>query len=160
MCNNVAMNNAIPKIKETATELREMLKNEPHVKRQNRLQALYLIVTRQASSRSKVSKMLGFNRNTISDWFSLYEARGLEKMLERHTPSGAKAKITEAAVKEIKEILATEKGFRSYREIHQMVVNKHQIDVGYSAVHNLVRYKLKAKAKVPRPSNPKKTKPK
>jgi len=152
------MNKAIPKIKETEEEIREMLKNESHVKRQNRLQALYLVVTKQASSRSKVSKVLGFNRNTISNWFSLYEAQGLEKMLEIHKPSGAKAKITEAAVAEIKEILATEKGFRTYQEIHRMVVNKHKIEVGYSAVHNLVRYKLAAKAKVPRPGNPKKTK--
>jgi len=76
------MNKAIPKIKETAEEIREMLKNEPQVKRQNRLQALYLIATKQAKSRSQVAQMLGFNRNTISDWFSLYEAEGLEKRLE------------------------------------------------------------------------------
>lgn len=154
------MNKAIPKIKETAEEIREMLKNEPQVKRQNRLQALYLIVAKQAKSRNKVSQMLGFNRNTISDWFNLYEAEGLEKMLEIYKPSGMPAKITEAAVAGIKEILGSEKGFRTYKEIHQMVVKTHKIEVGYSTVHKLVRYKLEAKAKVPRPSNPKKTKQK
>lgn len=154
------MNKAIPKIKETAEEIREMLKNESQVKRQNRLQALYLIVTKQANSRSRVSKMLGFNRNTISDWFSLYEEKGLEKLLEIYKPSGAPSKITAAAVEEIKQILGSEKGFRTYKEIHQMVVKTHRIEVGYSTVHNLVRYKLAAKAKVPRPSNPKKTKQK
>lgn len=154
------MNKALPKIKETAEEIRVMLKSEPQVKRQNRLQALYLIVTKQAGSRSKVSKMLGFNRNTISDWFSLYAAEGLEKMLEIYKPDGVSAKIPEAVVEEIKQILATEKGFRTYKEIHQMVVEKHRIKVGYSTVHNLVRYKLAAKAKSPRPSNPKKTLPK
>lgn len=151
------MNRAIPKIKETAEEIRERLKNEPHVKRQNRLQAVYLIVTHQARSRSRVSRMLGFNRNTISAWLRLDEAEGLEKLLEIHKPSGAKAKITPAAVEEIRAMLATEKGFRTYKEIHQLVVGKHNIEVGYSTVHNLVRYKLGAKAKVPRPSNPKKT---
>jgi transposase len=151
------MNKAIPKIKETEAEIREMLKNEPQVKRQNRLQALYLVVTKQAKSRSKVSKMLGFNRNTISDWFRLYEENGLEKMLEIYQPSGVKAKISAAAVEEIKEILATEKGFRTYKEIHQLVVNKYRIEVRYSTVHHLVRYKLAAKAKSPRPHNPKKT---
>lgn len=154
------MNKALPKIKETAEEIREMLKSETQVKRQNRLQALYLVLTKQAKSRSKVSKMLGFNRNTISDWFRLYQEDGLEKMLEIYQPSGAKAKIPAAAVAEIKQILETEKGFRTYKEIHQLVVNKHQAEVGYSAVHHLVRYKLAAKAKSPRPSNPKKTKPK
>ena len=65
------MNKALPTIKETAEEIREMLKSEPQVKKQNRLQALYLLVTRQAKSRSMVAKMLGFNRNTISDWLGL-----------------------------------------------------------------------------------------
>jgi transposase len=74
------MNKALPKIKETAEELREMLKKEHQVKRQNRLQALYLIATKQAKSRSQVAEMLGKNRNTISDWMSLYEAEGLEKL--------------------------------------------------------------------------------
>ena len=152
------MNKALPKIKETVEEIRMMLKNESLVKRQNRLQALYLIVTQEARSRTKISKVLGFNRNTISEWMRLYEEQGLEKMLEIYRPSGAKAKISEAAVAEIEEILATEKGFRTYREIHQMVVKKHKIDIKYAAVHKLVRYKLEAKAKSPRPSNPKKTK--
>ncbi len=42
------MNKALSKIKETAEEIRMMPKNEPLVKRQNRLQALYLIVTEEA----------------------------------------------------------------------------------------------------------------
>ncbi len=152
------MNKAIPKIKETEEDIREMLKSERQVKKQNRLQALYMVVTTQAKSRSKVSKMLGFNRNTISEWFRLYEEGGLEKMLEIYKPSGVKSKIPEVAVNEIKEVIETEKGFRTYKEIHQLVVNKYGAEVGYSTVHNLVRYKLEAKAKSPRPSNPKKTK--
>ena len=152
------MNKALPKIKETAEELREMLKKEHQVKRQNRLQALYLIAAKQAKSRSQVAEMLGKNRNTISDWMSLYEAEGLEKLLEIYKPSGATPKIGESIIEEIKAILGSEKGFRTYQEIHQMVVKKHQIDIHYSNVHQLVRYKLEAKAKVPRPSNAKKTK--
>ncbi len=102
--------------------------------------------------------MLGFNRNTISDWFSVYEEGGLEKLLDIYKPSGAKPKITEEIKKEISAILKTEKGFRTYKEIHQLVVKKHQIAVSYRAVHDVVRYKLEAKLKSPRPSNPKKTK--
>lgn len=151
------MNKTLPKIKETEAEIRELLKSEQQVKRQNRLQALYLIVRGQAKSRSQVAKMLGFNRNTISEWFSLYETGGVEKLLEIYKPSGAKPKITAEAVEEISRILKTEKGFRTYREIHQLVVGKHKIAVGYRAVHNVVRYKLAAKLKSPRPSNPKKT---
>ena len=151
------MNKALPKIKETAEELKEMLKTERHIKRQTRLQALYLIATKQAKSRGQVAQMLGKNRNTISDWLCLYENRGLAKYLEIYRPSGVQPKISEAALAEIKAILGKEKGSRTYKEIHQMVVKKHKIDIHYSNVHHLVRYKLEAKAKVPRPSNPKKT---
>ncbi len=151
------MNKALPKIKETAEQLKEMLKSERHSKRQNRLQALYLIAGKQANSRGQVAQLLGKNRNTISDWFSLYEVGGLEKLLEIYKPSGASTKISEAALEDIKAILASEKGSRSYKEIHEMVVKKHGIQIHYSNVHHLVRYKLEAKAKVPRPGNPKKT---
>lgn len=151
------MNKALPKIRESAEELKEMLKTERNSKRQNRLQVLYLIVTRQAKSRGQVASMLGKNRNTISSWLSLYETQGLEQFLEIYRPPGVKTKISEAALKEIKAMLGTEKGSRTYKEIHQMVVNKHGIEIHYSNVHHLVRYKLEAKAKVSRPSNPKKT---
>lgn len=151
------MNKAIPKIKETAEEIRELLKNELQVRKQNRLQALYLVVKKEAKSRGKVAEMLGFNRNSISKWFKLYEAGGLEKLLDIYKPKGAKPKIPKAAIEEIKQKLATEKGFRTYKEIHELVVNKYGVKVVYSGVHHLVRYKLEAKAKVPRPANPKKT---
>lgn len=151
------MNKALPKIKETKEELREMLKNERQTKKQNRLQALYLIVNKEAKSRTEAAKMLGFNRNSISQWFQLYEAGGVEKMLEIGTSPGAKPKMTKQAMAEIEEILGKEKGFRSYRAIHDLVVKKHKIEIGYGGVRKIVRYKLKAKAKVPRPANPKKT---
>lgn len=151
------MNKALPKIKETAEELKEMLKTERNSKRQTRLQALYLIATKQAKARGQVARLLGKNRNTISGWLSLYENEGLAKFLEIYRPSGAQTKISDEVIEEIKAILGTEKGSRTYKEIHQMVVKKHNIDIHYSNVHHLVRYKLEAKAKVPRPANPKKT---
>ena len=135
------MNKALPKIKEPAEELKEMLKTERNRRRQNRLQAVYLIATGQAGSRGKVARMLGKNRHPISDWLSLYEGQGLEKLLEIYKPAGAKTKISEAALEEIKTVLGTEKGSRTYKEIHQMVVKKHHIDIHYEHVHHLVRYK-------------------
>lgn len=151
------MNKALPQILETPDELRKLLQQEKHSKKHHRLQALYLIVTGQATSRSKVAKLLGKNRNSISQWMSLYETGGLAKLLAIYRPTGIKSKITAAALKDIKELLASPKGSRTYKEIHQMVLEKHQIAIHYSTVHDLVRYKLGAKAKVPRPSNPKKT---
>jgi len=151
------MNKALPKIKETALELKEMLNQERHGKRHIRLQALFLIASKQAQSRTQIAALLGKSRNTISHWLSLYEQAGLDKYLEIYRPAGAKTKISEAALAAIKAVLASAKGSRTYKEIHQMVVRQHGIAIHYSNVHHLVRYKLSAKAKVPRPSNPKKT---
>jgi len=150
------MNKALPKIKETAEELKAMLKTERHSKRQNRLQALYLIAAGQARSRMQAAQMLGKNRNTISDWLGLYENEGLAKFLQIYRPSGAPTKISEEALEEIKALLGTEKASRSCKEIHQMAVKKHKIKIHYSNAHHLASYKSEAKAKAPRPSNPKK----
>lgn len=109
------MNKALPKIKETKEELRELLQQERDSKKQNRLQALYLIVAEQAKSRSKVANILGKNRNTISDWMSLYETGGLEKLLDIYHPPGVPGKITEEAVADILEILSNPKGSRTYQ---------------------------------------------
>jgi transposase len=51
--------------------------------------------------------------------------------------------------------LATREGFASYREIHQWLEQEHEVKVAYRTVHQLVRYTLKAKLKVPRPQSPK-----
>lgn len=151
------MNKALPKITESALALKDMLRQEHHATRQLRLQALFLLASRQAASRTQVAALLGKSRNTIGAWLNLYEAHGLDKYLEIYQPAGGQTKITPAARADIEAVLATDRGCRTYKELHQLVVKKHGIDIHYSNVHHLVRYKLGAKAKVPRPSNPKKT---
>jgi hypothetical protein len=54
----------------------------------------------------------------------------------------------------LQQRLATPKGFDSYRDIHQWLEQEHEIKVAYRTVHQLVRYKLKAKLKVARPQSP------
>ena len=151
------MNKALPKITESVEELRKKIKQEKDKQKIRRLQALYLVASGEATSRSEVARQLGFNRNSISDWFSKYETGGLTEMLRIGKPTGRETLIPEEAAEEIKEVLATTKGFRTYREIHELVVNKYGVEICYSAVHKYVRYRLEAKPKSARASNPKKT---
>lgn len=151
------MNKALPKITENVGYLRKKIKAEKDSQKRSRLQALYLVASGEAKYRSSIAQMLGFNRNSISDWFSKYEIGGLEKMLEIEKPKGRPTLIPAAAAAHIKEVLATAKGFRTYKEIHELVVKKYETEIGYSAVHKFVRYGLEAKPKSARPSNPKKT---
>lgn len=151
------MNKALPVIKESVEDLRKKIKAEKDARKRNRLQALFLVASGQAKYRSEVCRLLGFNRNSISAWFINYETGGIETMLKIEKPTGQPTLIPEAAVVEIKEILANEKGFRTYGEIHALVVDKYKAAISYSAVYKFVRYRLGAKPKSPRPSNPKKT---
>ncbi len=151
------MNKALPKIIESVEDLRKKIKQETDKQKISRLQALYLVASGAAKFRSEVARLLGFNRNSISDWFAKYEIGGLAKMLEITKPKGRETLIPEAAAEHIKEVLASEKGFRTYKEIHALVVGQYGGEIGYSAVHKFVRYRLQAKPKSPRKSNPKKT---
>lgn len=152
------MNKTLPKIKETEAEIREMLKSEPHVKRQNRLQSLYLIVSKQATSRSTVSKMVGFNRNTISAWGAFVWSRRIGEIVgPLPTKRSAHRRLRMPLKRTSARFWKPKKSARTYKEIHQLVVKKHHLEVSYRAVHDVVRYKLEAKLQSPRPSNPKKT---
>lgn len=103
--------------------------------------------------------MLGFNRNSISAWFAAYESGGMEEMLSIEKPKGRETLISEESQVFIKRILASEKGFRTYKEIHALVVEQDKTEISYSAAHKFVRYRLGAKPKSARAGNPKNLEP-
>lgn len=153
------MNKALPQITQSVEDLRQKIKVEKDRQKNSRLQALFLVASGQARFRSQVARMLGFNRNSISAWFSAYEIGGIEEMLLIEKPKGRETLISEESQAEIKKILATQKGFRTYKEIHALVLETDNTEISYSAVHKFVRYRLQAKAKSARASHPKKTSP-
>jgi Winged helix-turn helix len=55
------------------------------------------------------------------------------------------------AIANLKEELKNPEGFQSYSEIQLWLRTCFEIDLAYRTVHELVRSKLKAKLKVPRP---------
>lgn len=150
------MNKALPTIKESVKGLQRQLKAESDSKKRLRLQALYLIATKQVRSRQSISQLLAIHRNSVTNWLTLYEAGGVAKMLDFKKPQGKKSSLSEEALSDLKERLSTPAGFASYREIHQYLQEEHNVTIGYAAVHALVRYKLQAKPKSPRPSHPQK----
>jgi transposase len=91
-------------------------------------------------------------------WLKVYEIFGLAEMLQLKKAKGATRKITSEAKADLAEKLKDEKGFASYGEIQEFLREKHQVELSYSRVHTMVRYEMKAKPKIPRPSNPNKKK--
>lgn len=147
------MNRAMPTIRESADELKAMLKQETNVKRAQRLQMLYLLASKQARTRKEVAALLGVHRETVGDWLALYGEGGQEALLELYVAPGKEPSLTPEIEAQLREELAKPAGFASYGVIVEWLWQKHGIRLAYSTVHTLVHYKLGARPKVARRSN-------
>jgi transposase len=145
-----------PQIKESVEDLHQLVKREKDVQKRQRVQALYLLKSGQARSRLEVAAMVAVHRHTVGAWLERYEQGGLAELLTVNKPPGQAPSVTGAALQALKKRLAQRDGFASYREIQTYLEREHQIKLRYSSVHALVRYRLGAKPKSPRPSHQKK----
>lgn len=147
-------------IEESLEELESLLRQESNPRQKERLQALYMIKN-QGISVCAIAKILGKHRSTVQRWLADYRETGIKMMLEFKTSSGRKKIIPNWAVESLNKQLADpEIGFAGYKEIQQWLGTVLGVEAEYATVHNLVRYHLKAKLKVPRPRNCKQDKEK
>jgi len=72
-------------------------------------------------------------------------------LLHKGKSSGAKSKISPELEAKILLELKDPEGFSSYKEIQRWLKVMEDVEMSYTGVHNLIRYRLKAKLKVPRP---------
>lgn len=151
------MRKPLPAITERSEDLRAQLRTELAVKRRVRLQALYLLASGQASSQLGLAKLLGVHRHTIQTWLKQYESGGLKAVVTLRKAPGKPPSVSPTMVTKLQERLADVRGFGTYGEIQQYLAHTHKVELAYSTVHKLVRYKLRAKLKAPRRSQPKKT---
>jgi len=88
--------------------------------------------------------------STISRWLQQYRRGGLSELLEeKATRQGME--IDGEMLTQLQTRLQEADGFKSYREIQQWIEQTFGKQVKYKTVHKTVRYRLKAKLKVPRP---------
>ena len=153
------MNKALPVITESPQELHRRLRAEPAAQKRQRLQALYLLASGQATSRVALAALLAVHRHTIRAWLTQYEAGGLPALLTLKNAPGKRSTLTPAILEALRQRLAQPQGFGSYGEIQRYLAQEHHIHLRYSTVHGLVRYKLGAKPKASRRAHPKKTLP-
>lgn len=150
------MNRALPEISESVEELRERLRQETRGRQKQRLQALYLLRSGQAKSRTQVGELLGVSRRTVGEWLDRYAAEGLEGLLEIRTHSNRKYSLSEEQDARLREKLSESEGFPSYTAAHAWVNETFGLDLDYKVVHQIVRYRHGAKLKVARKSHTKK----
>ena len=147
------MNRRIPEIHESVGELKRRFKSEQHPRRRARLPMRYLLKSGQARTRKEVAELLGVTRDTIGDWLSKYERGGISELLTFKTHPNRKLGIPESVLERMKMKLQTPAGFPSYKAIQAWLKAEFGLEIPYSTVHRIVRTRLKAKLKVPRPFN-------
>lgn len=147
-----------PTIAEDSGYLRERLRTERDPERKRRLHALVLFATGQATTRTQVADHLALNRKTIKRWLDRYTAGGLDALLTpaRRGPAPGQQTLSEPVFAALKQRLADPKGFRGYHEVQAWLHDEFGLSIPYKTVYTLVRYRLGAGLKTPRPEHPKK----
>ena len=138
-------------IQETLSELQTLLKQQKTGFGKERIQALYLLKTRQVETVQHLAVVLGRGRITVQRWLRLYRSGGITLLLEQKKSSGRPKAIPLDVRKQLYKELLEREGFKSYGEIRTWLRASEGIEVSYKVVHDTVRYQLKAKLKAPRP---------
>ncbi len=150
------MNNPLPRIHESPKHLKQLFKHESHPGRRQRLHALYLLASGQAARRTDVAVLLGVDCNTVGRWLTSYAQGGLPALLDVYVPAGKRPALSSTQLAQLQQALRRPADFASYDEVRCWIEQNLGISLTYKTVHRLVRYKLKAKLKVARPSHEKK----
>jgi transposase len=152
------MRKAMPTIVESADVLQRRMKSEPDLQKRQRLHAFYLAASGQARQRQEIAALLGVHRHSVAAWFRAYAEGGLAHALRYQVPTPpVHRRIPDTALTALQAKLREPHGFAGYHQIRVWLAEQHHVILSYSSVHALVRYKLRAKPKRPRPSHAKKT---
>lgn len=146
----------LPTITEDAETLQRLMRREHDPKKYQRLHALYLIQTGQARSRTAIGQVLGMNRETIGDWLAAYAEGGLPQFLDIRRPPGQQPWVPPEGLAALEAKLRDPRGFGSYHEIRQWLIDEYGVTMTADAVGNLVRRKFGGRPKVARPRPKKK----
>ena len=138
-------------IKETVDELRQLLQSTETKEVKERVQVLYWLKSGQVQTTKAIANLIGKHRVTVSRWLSSYKAQGINALLTKGKSSGRKKKLNPLIEASLREELRDEQGFSSYKEVQTWLQLVHDVEMSYTGVHQLVRYQLKAKLKVPCP---------
>ena len=92
-----------------------------------------------------MAQLLGVHRHTVGHWLAIYEARGLEGLLDLYVPAGKPLSLPPGVLAALEQALRHPTGFASYEALRQWVKQQHRLDVNYHTLYTIVRTKLKAK---------------
>jgi len=139
-------------VEEDEKTLKQLLSQENHKMTYQKLQALYFYKTNPGIGLTKLCDLLNKSQSQVKRWFKSYREGGLDELVFIPPRPGRSTPITEEIKIALKQELNHER-FHSYDEIRQWLKSDYDVDVAYTTVHGLCRYRLGAKLKVARPSS-------
>ena len=137
-------------IKESIQELHELLLKQKTASSRERIQALYLLKMGQVRTVQDAAVVVGRERVTVQRWLSTYTKSGINGLLSVNKSTGRPPIINNLAKEQLLKELEQPEGFKSYEEIRTWLKAVEGIEASYKVVHDTVRYRMKAKLKVPR----------
>ena len=146
-----------PLVTESPEELKALLNHETQRQQRQRLHALYLFATDQATTRQAVAYLLGLHRETIGRWMACYATGGLSALLDIYVAAGKPSSLPAAVLADLEQQLQRPEGFPSHQAIRVWLMQTHQITINSKTLQKLIRRRFGAKPKVARPSDIKKT---
>lgn len=142
-------------IVESPKQLEKALQHARTASNKERLQMLYWLKSGQVGSRQELAQRLGRDNATITRWVRKYKDAGLSALLEVKKAPGQTPIVDGVTLERLRQRLKNPQGFKSYGQIQQWLESECGRQVKYKTVYQLVRYRLKAKLKVPRPRSSK-----
>lgn len=138
-------------IHEDLEHLEKSLAKSRTASQKERLQMLVWLKQGVVKSRHELSVQCNRDKATITRWVGAYKRGGLQQLLSVGKAPGASPKLHGEVLEKLKARLAQPEGFGSYGEIQQWLKETCNVEIRYGTVYQWVRYRLKAKLKVPRP---------
>jgi hypothetical protein len=148
----------MPTIHESPEQLQRLLKTLRQPVLYQRVYALLLLASQQATTRIQVARLVGANRETVGDWLRTYDAGGLEALLTIRTPPGATSRLTPEARADLERALHDPEGCPDYPASRDWLWQQHGIPYRTESLANLCRATWGTRSKVARP-RPQKTPP-
>ncbi len=150
------MNQGMPYIWEPVESLREMISKETDGRKSKRLQLLYLLATRQATTRRSAAQLLGVNRETVGQWLNQYERGGLGQVLVMGRPPGLLSSLPEEVIDAMRGKLQDPLGVASFKALQEWVAQSFGLHPSYRVIHYTATQLLGARLAVGRRSHVKK----
>ena len=139
------------RIEATTTELKIIMAGQRTVTNRQKVQALYLLKSDNSQSITHVAELLGVHRITVLRLLKQYNDGGLSSLLKLRRSTGRPRVIPSEVIAGISTKISEEScEFKSYKEIAAWVEDNYQVSIKYQTLHKQVRYRMKAKLKIPR----------